>query len=336
MFRCALAFLLAVMTASTGAASENCPAAPDPVLSLSFESRYAGSGEARDTVNAEIEAETEAALEPLDAFIRDLASGLDRMMEADRDKRRAKANCLIGQMSEWARADALADQGSETTRLTIGSRLSGLAIIAGKAMLYTSDYAGLDEVRVWLTRRMDEQMVFWETAPSGAASGNLRAWAGLAAAATAALNDDVVMRSWAVWSTSYVLCSVNPDGSLPQEMTRGRFALHYQLHAMAPLATAVLILERQGVTLRARCGNALDRAATFTLSELETGEKTAEITGQVQTLFDGTHNLDDFKLAWLEPFLLLSGNDQARALAEKRRPLSYSKLGGNQTLLWKP
>ena len=35
--------------------------------------------------------------------------------------------------------------------------------------------------------RMDEQMTFWETAPEGSASGNLRAWAALAGASVALL-----------------------------------------------------------------------------------------------------------------------------------------------------
>ncbi|MFW2544242.1 alginate lyase family protein [Primorskyibacter sp. 2E107] len=326
-----------VMAAQIGLAQDGgCALAPEPIESLSFESRYKGSGEARATVNEEVEAETEDALRPLDDFIRDLASGLDSMMEAASEGKRTEANCLIGQMAEWARADALSDQGSETTRLTIGARFAAFAIIAGKAMPHTTDYAGLEEIRAWLTRRMTAQMQFWEDAPAGAASGNLRAWAGLAAGATAELTDDVVMRSWATWSTAYVLCSANDDGSLPQEMSRGKYALHYQLHAMAPLATSVLVLERQGVSLTDRCDNALDRAAAFTLSDLSTGEKTEAITGKVQSFFDGTHTLDDFQLAWLEPYILLSGNREAEALARTRRPLSFSKLGGNQTLLWKP
>ncbi|WP_425100801.1 alginate lyase family protein [Tropicibacter sp. S64] len=329
----ALSFLAA---ANVVQAQDSCPAAPAPVVSLAFESRYAGSGDARATLNEEVEAETEAALKPLDDFIRDLATDLDQMMEAKPEARKRRANCIIGQMAEWARAGALSDMGSETTRLTIGSRLAGFAIIAGKAMFYSTDYTGLEDIRAWLSRRMEAQMRFWEDAPPGAASGNLRAWAGLAAASTAALTQDVVMQSWAVWSTAYVLCSANEDGSLPQEMTRGKYALHYQLYAMAPLATAVLVLERQGVSLKDRCDNALDRAAAFTLSDLANGSKTEAITGQVQSFFDGTHTLDDFQLAWLEPYILLSGNREAREMANERRPLSFSKLGGNQTLLWKP
>ncbi|MFZ7092434.1 alginate lyase family protein [Primorskyibacter sp. 2E233] len=314
----------------------SCAPAPEPVLSLSFESRYKGSGEARATLNEETEAEAEAALKPLDDFIRDLSSALGAMLEKPGNQRRSDANCLIGQMAEWARADALSDQGSETTRLTIAARLAAFGIIAGKALPHTTDYAALDEIRGWLTRRMTEQTLFWEEAPSGAASGNLRAWAGLAAAATSALTGDVVMRSWATWSTAYVLCSANDDGSLPQEMTRGKYALHYQLHALAPLVTAVLILERQGVSLMDQCGRALDRAAGFALSDLESGAKTEAITGQVQSFFDGTATLEDYQLAWLEPYLVLRSDSRAEQLARDRRPLSFSKLGGNQTLLWKP
>ncbi|WGW04284.1 alginate lyase family protein [Tropicibacter oceani] len=326
-----------VVAAQMGLAQEGgCPAAPEPVLGLSFDSRYQGSDEARATVNPETEAEAEAALKPLDDFIRDLSVKLGSMLEQPAEDRREAANCLIGQIAQWARADALSDQGSETTQLTIGARLASFAIIAGKAMPHTTDYAGLDDIRGWLTRRMNEQMLFWEVAPPGAASGNLRAWAGLAGAATADLTGDVVLRGWSTWSTAYVLCLANPDGSLPQEMTRGKYALHYQLHALSPLVTSVLMLERQGVSLMDRCDGALDRAVAFALSDLDSGDRTRQITGQTQSFFDGTARLEDFQLAWLEAYLVLNSDPAIENLASKRRPLSFSKLGGNQTLLWKP
>ncbi len=177
-------------------------------------------------------------------------------------------------------------------------------------------------------------MQFWENAPKGAASGNLRAWAGLAAAATADLTNDRVMRAWAIWSTTYVLCSANPDGSLPQEMTRGKFALHYQLYALAPLVTSVLLLERQGTPVTQQCDGALQRAVHFALSDLDSGAKTQAITGHVQSFFDGSAELGKHHLAWLEPYLAYTPDPVAEDYAAPRRPLSFSKLGGNQTLIW--
>ena len=88
--------------------------------------------------------------------------------------------------------------------------------------------------------------------------------------------------------------------------------------------------------MRDRCGGALERAARFALDDLETGARSAALSGAPQSLTDGSDALKDFQLAWLEPYLALTGDPQARDWVLPRRPLSFSKLGGNQTLLWSP
>ncbi len=324
----------------TGAASaQACAPAPDPVLTLGFESRYTDDDPTRATLDEAAEAAAKAAVKPLDDFIRDLAAETDRMLAtADASARAALADCLLARMGIWARQDALAGLTTQTVRLTIGSRLSAFGLVALQAQENGSGTRDAAEVGAWLQRRMREQMTFWETAPSGARVGNLRLWAALAGAATSALTDDPLIRGWAAWSTTYVTCTANPDGSLPREMDRGRRALHYQLHALAPMVTATLLLERQGMPVLAACGDALDRAVGFALDDLESGARSHAITGEVQTLVDGSDPLEDFQLAWIDAFLALEGAFAASVQAERwaapRRPLSYSKLGGNQTLMW--
>ena len=194
-------------------------------------------------------------------------------------------------------------------------------------------------VGAWLTRRLSEQVVFWDDdAPTGARSGNLRAWAALAAAATAATTGDPALRYWAAAGASRVLCTASPDGSLPQEMRRGPRALQYQLHAISPLVVTALLLDRQGLPLTDVCDRALDRTVGFALTDLtEGGRQSQAITGQVQTFFDGSDQIEEFHLAWITAWLALPGaahQDQARALVAGMDALNYSKLGGNQTLLW--
>jgi len=302
--------------------------------SLSIQSRYEGSDASRATLNKEAQAKAEASLKPLDDFLRDLAGGVETMLKSAANQRPDQADCLIRQIAVWAEADALSDLGTQTTELTIGARLAGLAIVTGQAAPFANDEQALETVRAWLSRRVGEQMQFWEKAPRGAASGNLRAWAGLAAAATAELSNDTVMRSWAIWSTTYVLCSANPDGSLPQEMTRGKFALQYQLYSLAPFVTSILLLERQGTPIADQCDKALKRVVHFALSDLKNGALTEAMTGQVQSFFDGSTELEKHHLAWLEAYLALTSDPLAEELAAPRRPLSFSKLGGNQTLIW--
>jgi len=162
----------------------------------------------------------------------------------------------------------------------------------------------------------------------------LRAWAALAAVALAEQTGSDALRDWAEASVRDVMCTAEADGSLPQEMSRGRFALHYQLHAIAPLVTASVFLERQGVRASAICDEALHRIVNFAMTDLADGSKTALKTGKAQSLFDGSNYLTSFQLAWIEQYLLLKRTDTLEATAQALRPLIYTKLGGNQTDIW--
>ena len=311
-----------------------CEAAPPAVISLSYESRYAGSGDARAEIDAESEAEVLSALKPLDAFVDSLAFGTSGLYEGSAKARQATAACLLDKMAEWAAADALSDLSTVTAELTVGSRYSAFALVLWQTLPYAPDHPERDNILKWLEKRVDEQVAFWADAPSGAREGNLRAWAALAASALAEQSDRSDLRDWATASVRDVMCTAEADGSLPQEMSRGRFALHYQLHAIAPLVTASVFLERQGVRASAICDEALHRIVHFAMSDLADGSKTAAKTGKAQSLFDGSDHVTSFQLAWIEQYLLLKRSETLEATAEALRPLIYTKLGGNQTEIW--
>lgn len=314
-----------------------CEPAPEPVFSLSYGSRYKADSETRSEIDAKADADADDALRPIDNFLRDLTTAANSLPDPATDAG-AVADCIVGQIAEWAGAEALTDLQSETANLTIGSRLAGFGLVMMQAAPYTTKMQDQTLILDWLTGLTRSQMLFWEEqAPDGAKQGNLRAWAALGASTLATLRDDPVIRAWAVWSVSYVLCKAEPDGSLPQEMSRGKFALKYQLHAIAPLVLSVVLLDRQGVALTDHCDGALARIIGFALDDLKTGAATEAIAGKEQSFFDGTDELEPFHLAWLEAWLLLapkSDHERLNALADAYRPLTYSKLGGNQTVLW--
>ena len=333
-----LAFLLAcagpASAADAPAAALECERAPEPVVTLSYVSRYKDDDENRDTIDPLREAEAEAAVAPLDAFILTLADGIDRMYSAPVKYRPDAANCILDQLVTWADADALSDLETVTVRLTVGSRYAGFALILWQTLPYAYEHPARARILAWLDRRMHEQMDFWHDAHDGARQGNLRAWAGLAAAALAVQMDGGDLAGWAETAVADVMCSANPDGSLPQEMSRGRLALHYQLHAVAPLVTAAALLERLGIPASRACDDALHRIVEFTASDIKDGARTRQITGTTQNFFDGSETLEPFQLAWIEPYLALRHDETLAGLAEEMGPLSYSKLGGNQTALW--
>lgn len=343
--RCAMrlaALLLACLPAaglSAGPARAQdpatCGAAPDPVISLSFVSRYAEGDENRTTIDPAREAEAEVALAPLDRFIDALADRTKSLYSGRVRDRQAAADCILDQLGHWAEADALSDLGTETVRLTIGSRYAAFALILWQTLPYAPDHPRRAAILAWLDRRMEAQMAFWPEAPRGARTGNLRAWAGLAAAALSVQTGQTELRDWADAAITEVLCSANPDGSLPQEMSRGEFALHYQLHAIAPLVTATVLLERQGIRASRHCDGALHRIVGFAVADLSDGARTKAITGVEQSLFNGSEQLTVFQLAWIEQYQILRKSDTLEALAKDLRPLIYTKLGGDQTALWR-
>jgi poly(beta-D-mannuronate) lyase len=229
------------------AMSGECPAPPHPVVSLSFDSRYVPQDDSRSEIDPDARDLAEAAIAPVDTFLRDLVRAANRVVAGHPA---ADADCLAAQLAVWARADALSDLGSDTARLTIGARLAGFALVLRQIMPATTRSEDVDAIRHWLVTRMEEQIDFWQdAAPPGAREGNLRAWAALAGAAIAGFSDEAAIRDWSAASLTDVLCTVAPDGSIPQEMRRGRLALHYQLHAIGPLVTGVLILAEQDMPI---------------------------------------------------------------------------------------
>lgn len=314
----------------------DCPATPQPVLTLDYDSRYADGDETRSEIDEAANDEVNASQKPVDDFIRLLVRSANRVYTDEADQK-AIADCVVAQVAAWARSNALLDLRTNTVRLTFGSRLAGISLalrqVAGKGGA-AEDWAA---ILPWLRTLSNAQLDYWEQdAPSGAGQGNLRAWAALGIGATAELLNDPVLRGWSAWSTRYVLCTANPDGSLPQEMRRGRLALHYQLHAIAPLVVTTRLLANHGFALQDRCDGALERIAAFTLSDIETGARTQAITGETQSFFDGSSEISAYHLAWLEAYLsLFPGATQARETAAQYRPVSSSKLGGEQTHLWR-
>ncbi|MCJ7872816.1 alginate lyase family protein [Phaeobacter sp. J2-8] len=312
----------------------NCPLAPAPVLSLAIESRYTDDSETRSEIDKEAEAAAIADLKPLDNFIVSLTDQANQIFAADAPHEEI-ADCVVHQVAEWARAGALANLDSDTTRLTIGSRLAGFALALRQVVPHGGTEDDLNAIRPWLAGLAQDQMLFWEeAAPKGAKRGNLRAWAALGGAGIADLTNDPVLRGWAGWSVDYVLCTANPDGSLPQEMSRGRLAYHYQMHAVAPLVVASKLLRDQGYHPGARCEDALERVVNFTIAEMDGGARTMEITGEAQNYFDGSREITGYNLAWLPAYLTLSPSAELTDLAASFAPLGSSKLGGDQSLIW--
>ncbi|MCX7301702.1 MAG: alginate lyase family protein [Rhodobacterales bacterium] len=337
MMRHAIAALMMLFSGTTAGLAEQCAEPPEPVLSLSFGSRYSDQTGTRSQIDTAAAEEADGALRPVDDFLRDLTTDASKVFEDDAD-RQDVADCIIARISVWARADAMSDLSSETANLTVGSRIAGFGLVLLQVIPFASPSSDVDDIKDWLRKLMRAQTTYWENeAPDGARQGNLRAWAALGGASAATILEDPALRAWSAWSISHIMCSASDDGSLPQEMGRGKFALHYQLHAISPLVVSTLLLERQGIDVQNVCDGALSRIIRFAMNDIDDGAATTAITGDVQSFFDGSDEFEGFYFAWIEAYLQLDDmpdHDALDRFAEQYRPIHYSKLGGDQTLIW--
>ncbi len=308
---------------------------PAPTISLAFGSRYKDDSKSRSDIDPEGDAEVTAALKPIDDFIRIISAEANKALEGDAPEERA--DCIIGAMHEWAQVGALEDLQTLTARISVGSRIAGLAMAYIQIRDLGTHSHRLDEIDKWLRRMSITQIAFWaDEAPPGAQEGNLRAWAGLGFAATGLATDDQELLEVAATTINNLICTANDDGSLPQEMRRGKYALHYQLHATAPLVVASALLQQVEIAADLPCMERLPEVVAFGLNDLLDGTASQSYSGKEQSYFDGTETTEPHEFAWLIAYMNLALADNNPPLLDHVPPGPWknSKLGGDQLLLW--
>lgn len=331
--------LLLVLLLAAPAAAEDAPKCPPevkPVVTLGFGSRYTDDSKNRSDFDEEGDKAVTAALKPIDDFIADLARQTNILNEPKTkpEEAQAAAACVMQSVLAWARADALSDLQTQGANLSAPSRVGGIAFAYAAALKVLPDPEGKDEIEAWLLARAQQTMAFFDTeAPPRASQNNLRAWAGLAVTRVGLLLDDAALIDWGAASAQLIACTADPDGSLPNEMWRGKLALHYQLHAVAPLVTTAALLKDSRPDLFSACEGALARVVRFTLDGLNDPAAVEKITGKQQTV-GGTRKPRDFELAWVPAYLTLDPDPKIADLVAEMKELGNSKLGGDQRLLW--
>lgn len=318
--------------AADALAEDKCPQPVTPVVNVDLPSRYKDDDKSRSEIDEKLNAEVEKSLAPIDGFIRDLAEMANRTM--DEKKADAAAECIFANLAVWAKAGALTQAEMMNAHLALSSRIAGIAAAYARASTVGKppEETGL-LIENWLAGLAEKQVVFFDTeAPPMASRNNHRAWAGLAAAQVGAITKRQPLLDWGAQTNEMLICSANPDGSLPEEMKRKDKALHYQLHAVAPLVvTARLLYPSRPETLGV-CEGKLDRIVDFTIAALANPAMVADLADAKQSFQTRKEKLRAFQIAWLEPYLYLQDDDKAALdLANSFRPLSNSFLGGNLT-----
>lgn len=316
--------------------SHSCGEYPEPIIEIAYGSRYTSESITRADYDKVSNAEVNRALKPIDKFGRSLVVLSNNAVRL-KSKREKNTYCVVDHIYRWAAADALSVQSTINVEMSIPARYGALAIAL--AQLDIQDDVRFSQknkvIKNWLEKRAFETVDFFDNrAPGGVPRANLRGWASLAVTQIGLLYGNEKLINWGISSNEYILSFINEDGSHPDEMRRGNLALHYQLHAAAPLSTSTALLIGGGYLNKLNYLPNLQKLTEFTIAALKDPSLVKEKHGIDQSISGGVDSVSPFMLAWLEALLSFACSPELEKIAQQLRPLSNSKLGGNLTYIY--
>ena len=244
------------------------------------------------------------------------------------------AHCLLNLLSFWADRGALlafdyeGNHGQAWYAIQWAAATAGLAYSIVRAEPSLSD-GRRRAVEAWLAAVVTKQTGY----PGNPVSccNNHRYWRGLQAAIVGVVTGDDRLFQYGIRAYRAALASMNPDGSLPHEMDRGKRALHYQNFAILPLVFIAEIAARQGYDLYgvAVDGRDIHLAVGFLLRAIEDPAVLRRYTSEEQDVrfIDRRQELN-----WLEPYHRRFAGPETAPWLTRLRPLSHNWTGGPGTL----
>ena len=214
------------------------------------------------------------------------------------------AHCLLELLSSWADRRALLAFDYEGNHGQAWYAIQWAAATAGLAYSIVRSEPSLSDrrrraVEAWLAAVVTKQIGY----PGNPISccNNHRYWRGLEAAIVGVVTGNDRLFQYGIRAYRAALTSMNPDGSLPHEMDRGKRALHYQNFAILPLVFIAEIAARQGYDLYGMAidGRDIHLAVGFLLRAIEDPAGLRRHTSDKQDV--GFIDRRD-ELNWLEPY----------------------------------
>lgn len=316
------------------AEAPDCPGVPAPVVSLDSESRY----DPQDRKSVEIDAarsrKYRETVQPVRDYLQLVSATANKSIEFP-FARRAWALCTLSLLDGWASAGGLTRMETRTAKLLRGSQVATLSLAALQIRDAVSDDPRMARVADWLAGLAYQSRDFVASRPNATSTrANHRYWNGLGAAAAGLLAEDETLIDWGIDSARVGLAQVDEAGFLPLELNRERRARNYHLYAIAPLMMTAEIAAATGVDLYGEADGALPRLARAVIASLADPAAMAEAAKAEQLPLKHGVLPQANRLAWLEPYAARTGDPAARALLEQVRPVSFSGIGGNMTLLF--
>lgn len=312
--------------------SFSCEELPAPFTgSLSFPSKYEGSGPARDQLNEEADARYKELSKPITDLEKGITKVVGKYVETGKPE---AAKCALDAYVAWAKAGALRQEattysGRAMRKWALGS-LSGawlhLKYSTSQPLKAYPEQSRL--VEQWLGALADQVTTEWDLDHPSGKINNHYYWAAWGVMATAVVLDRHDLYDWSLKVFRTFEKQVDSDGYLPNEMDRETRALGYHNYAITPLAMIAAFAKANGTDLASEGNGALKRLATVTLAGVDDPSIFEKKTGKRQEL----ENTDPRKgkLIWLVPYCWAT--DCPDAVQQKLAglgPQKNARLGGD-------
>jgi poly(beta-D-mannuronate) lyase len=314
----------------------SCAPPPAPFTeTLDFPSKYEGSGETRDELNPEADAEYRARTLPITEMEKGVSGNVTSYMKSGNA---SQLQCVMDWLSSWATARALL--GEATTHTGKSLRKWALGSLSGAYLrLKFSSSSPLSSypdqarrIEAWFGDVADRVALEWSPQDPLRKINNHYYWAAWAMSATAVVTNrrDLFDKSLALYRV--FAGQVDAEGYLPNELARGSKAASYHAYALLPIAMVVALGKANGVNLPAENAGALARFAERVRVTLNDPSSIAARAGAAQSL---TESEIKSLWVWLEPYCwAVACGAELRKELVARRPMASTRLGGNLTAVY--
>lgn len=308
----------------------DCPRNATPyVKALNFPSKYAGSDEARDDLNARSEREYVRRTAPITALEKGVARQVDDYIDTGR---REALECALRLLADWSAARGL--EGPATTHSGKSMRKWALGSVASAYLrlkfsasrpLREVDAGSVRQIEQWMARLAERVVDEWSDQPPKKVN-NHEYWAAWAVTAAAVALDRRDLFDWGMQQYRYAARQIDDEGYLPNELKRDTRALFYHNYALAPLAMIAAFGKANGIDLASENDRALERLARRVIEGVDDPDDFEDKTGEEQVVPDPDERS---KFAWLEPYCwTFTCDPEMQEKLEELRPLSSTRLGG--------
>lgn len=241
----------------------------------------------------------------------------------------AAASCVIHHMEVLAKDHALTGKLSSSQAYFVQGWVVGAEAIA--YLKVDGDHRTTAAQRAlilpWLEKNADITRSFYDARAqkSGGGAQNHFYWAAVQLAATGIATDSQADFDWAMQNAKRGIDAIQPDGILPQEMRRGKRALHYHLYAASPLVMLAELGIPNGVDLYTYHDGALKKLVEISTHGLIDPSPFEKRTGILQERPDPP---SPEAIGWAEPYNRRFPDPTITKLLKEQPDHSYMYLGG--------